>query len=318
MTRRIGLLDAPSNLGLRPLREGHVPGARHLPEALRGHGLAERLAAGLTVEEAGRVEPAPYASVPDQVTGYRNGPAHTEYTKRLADRVGELLDDGRFPLVLGGDCGIMLGPLLALRRRGDHGLAYLDGHADYAPPRDRAKAHGTRNVAGYALRLATGHGPEALADLDGLRPYVAEERTVALGYQWEPEDHEDVASELFEASAMARHSSADVRARGGEATARAALDVLEDAASGGFWIHLDADVLDRGVMPAVDSPNPDGLSLETLTALLAGLLSSPRAIGMNVAIYDPDVDPDGSAGAALTGVLVNSFTQAWGSRGEPS
>ncbi|WP_034484074.1 arginase family protein [Actinomadura oligospora] len=306
MSRRVWLLDAPSNLGLRPLRDGHVPGARHLPEALRAHGLADLLDA----EEAGRVEPPPYASVPDPVTGYRNGPAHTAYTRLLAGRVGELLDDGRFPLVLGGDCGILLGPLLALRRRGDHGLAYLDGHADYAPPRDRAKAHGTRNVAGYALRLATGHGPAGLADLDGLRPYVAEERAVALGYQWEPEDHVDVASELFETSAIPKHSSADIRARGAEATARAALDVLEDPASDGFWIHLDADVLDRSVMPAVDSPNPDGLSLDALTGLLAVLLESPRAIGMNVAIYDPDVDPDGAAGAALTGVLANAFAEA--------
>ncbi|MEV4255796.1 arginase family protein [Spirillospora sp. NPDC049652] len=310
MTRRAALLEAPSNLGLRPLREGHVPGTRRLPEALRAHGLATRLAAHLPVEEAGRVEPAPYASVPDPVTGYRNGPAHTEYTLRLAGRVGELLDDGRFPLVLGGDCGILLGPLLALRRRGDHGLAYLDGHADYAPPRDRAGAHGTRNTAGYALRLATGHGPAGLADLDGLRPYVAEKRAVAIGYQWEPEDHDSIASEEFEASALPKYSSADVRARGGEATAAAALDVLEDPASGGFWIHLDADVLDRAVMPAVDSPNPDGLSLETLTGLLSVLLASPRAVGMNVSIYDPDVDPDGSAGAALTGVLADAFAAA--------
>ncbi|MFD5265001.1 arginase family protein [Streptomyces sp. NPDC058335] len=27
----------------------------------------------------------------------------------------------------------------------------------------------------------------------------------------------------------------------------------------GFWVHLDADVLDPTVMPAVDSPDPDGL-----------------------------------------------------------
>ncbi|MFC4909011.1 arginase family protein [Actinomadura gamaensis] len=306
MTRRVWLLDAPSNIGLRPLREGHVPGARHLPEALRAHGLATRLDA----EEAGRVEPPPYASVPDPITGYRNGQAHIAYTTQLADRVGELLDDGRFPLVLGGDCGILLGPLLALRRRGDYGLAYLDGHADYAPPRDRAKAHGVRNVAGYALRLATGHGPDGLTDLDGLRPYVAEERTVALGYQWEPEDHQDLASEIFESSAIPKFSSEEIRTRGAKAAAEAALDVLEDAASDGFWVHLDADVLDRGVMPAVDSPNPNGISLDDLAELLSVLLASPRVVGMNVAIYDPDVDPDGSAGASLVDALTTAFASS--------
>ncbi|MCP2340306.1 arginase family protein [Actinomadura rupiterrae] len=305
MARRVSLLDAPSNIGLRPLYEGHVPGVRRLPEALRAHGLAEKLDA----EEAGRVEAPGYAVVPDPVTGYRNGQAHIAYTAQLADRVAELLDDGRFPLVLGGDCGVLLGPLLALRRRGTYGLAYLDGHADYAPPRDRAKAHGVRNVAGYALRIATGHGADGLADLDGLRPFVAEERAVALGYQWEPEDHGVLASEEFDASAITRLSSADIRARGGKDAGAAALDVLEDAASDGFWIHLDADVLDRSVMPAVDSPNPNGLSLDELSDLLEVLLSSPRAVGMNVSIYDPDVDPDGTAGAALVGVLARAFSR---------
>jgi hypothetical protein len=39
----------------------------------------------------------------------------------------------------------------------------------------------------------------------------------------------------------------------------------------GYWLHLDVDVLDPGHLPAVDSPEPGGLSPEELTALLAAL-----------------------------------------------
>lgn len=69
-------------------------------------------------------------------------------------------------------------------------------------------------------------------------------------------------------------------------------------------MHLDADVLDPAVMPAVDSPDPDGLLPHELRPLLAGLLASDHCVGLNVTIYDPDLDPEGTAGALLADLLV--------------
>ncbi|MFD8202781.1 arginase family protein, partial [Streptomyces sp. NPDC059701] len=83
---------------------------------------------------------------------------------------------------------------------------------------------------------------------------------------------------------------------------------LEAGALDGFWVHLDADVLDPSVMPAVDSPDPDGLLPGELTALLRPLVRSPRCVGLNITIYDPDLDPDGSAGTLLTDLVVAAFT----------
>lgn len=77
----------------------------------------------------------------------------------------------------------------------------------------------------------------------------------------------------------------------------------------GFWVHLDADVLDPSVMPAVDSPDPDGLLPDELTALLKVLVHSERCVGLNVTIYDPDLDPDGSAGALLADLIVAAFAE---------
>ena len=58
-----------------------------------------------------------------------------DYSVALADVVARVIDAGEFPVVLGGDCSIVLGlPLLALRRRGRHGLLFLDGHADFYQP----------------------------------------------------------------------------------------------------------------------------------------------------------------------------------------
>lgn len=89
----------------------------------------------------------------------------------------------------------------------------------------------------------------------------------------------------------------------------------------GYWVHLDADVLDPSVMPAVDSPDADGLTPDELVALLRPLLASGRphcpegvggtpSVGLDITIYDPDLDPEGTAGALLTDIVVAALDQA--------
>ncbi len=76
------------------------------------------------------------------------------------------------------------------------------------------------------------------------------------------------------------------------------LDVADRADLDGYWIHLDVDILDPGVMPSVDTPDPGGLDPAELTDLFAAL--APRAIGAQVTVFDPDLDPDGSRARLLT------------------
>jgi arginase len=68
------------------------------------------------------------------------------------------------------------------------------------------------------------------------------------------------------------------------------------------------DILDAEVMPAVDSPDPGGIDHVQLQMLLRPLLASPKCIGIDVGIYDPDLDPDGIYAAELTDTLVASFS----------
>jgi arginase len=73
-----------------------------------------------------------------------------------------------------------------------------------------------------------------------------------------------------------------------------------------YWVHVDADVLDSALVPAVDSPALDGLTFDELSALLRLLLTG-EAIGMQVTVFDPDLDPDGSQARALTDCLVSAL-----------
>ncbi len=304
--RPVVALDAPSNLGLRPPAPGVEPGARKLPGALRRQGLLPRLGA----RDGGRVEAPAYSPDPDPEVGFRNGRALARYTRSLAGRVGTLHDEGAFVLVLGGDCSVLLGPALALRQRGRYGLAFIDGHDDYSYVRDRGRYAGLFTAAGLDLGLATGHGPTALVDLDGLRPYVRENDVVQLGLARAAEDGITHAVESFERSDIHTIAVDQIRGQGAVRAGRQARERLESRPIAGYWIHLDADVLDAAIMPAVDSPNPRGLRFDELTALLAELLRSDKAVGLELTILDPDLDPDGRYAARFADAVVAAFARS--------
>lgn len=278
--RNLSILDAPSNLGLRPPEEGSPPGCYKQPWALRNRGPLTRLRA----QDAGCVIPGRYQATWQPGAGTRNAVAIAEYSHALANRVGDLLDGGRWPLVIGGDCSILLGNALALKRRGRYGLAYIDAHTDFRHPGNEPEILA---AAGEDLALVTGRGDSRLIDLDGLGALVREDDLTVIGVR--PED--DDRAEL-EGLGIPFFDSAFLREAGPAATAKRALACLTENTAG-FWIHLDWDVVDRAEMPAVDSPEANGPTFRQLTPLLRHLVSSPRCVGMEVTIYDPDLDPTG-------------------------
>ncbi len=183
--RNLAILDAPSNLGPRPPEEGAVPGCYKLPWALRDKGLLGRLGA----EDAGGLAPPRYRAEWQPGDGDRNAGAIAAYSVTLADRLASLLDKGLFPVVLGGDCSILLGSALALRRRGRYGLVFLDAHSDFRYP-DNEPAIGA--AAGEDLAIVTGRGDARLTNLESRKPYVRDEDVHLVGVKVNDEHLEEV------------------------------------------------------------------------------------------------------------------------------
>ncbi|MET0135164.1 MAG: arginase family protein [Kibdelosporangium sp.] len=290
----IAVLDAPTNLGLRMPAPGVVPGCYKLAGAVRDQGLLTRIGA----RDAGYVVPPRYdISGWTAGDGIYHGDAVAEYTRRLAGRIAGLLDGGEFPVLLGGDCSILLASMLALRPRGRFGLAYLDGSADFLR---LAQAGRIGAAAGETLALVTGRGQADVTDIDGMGPYVQDQDIVVLGNR---SDDEDVAN-LADAG-IACWTSPRIQADGPAVVAARTLARFDGLA--GFWVHLDADVLDIDVLPAVDAPDPGGLRYPELIELLRPLLADDRCAGFQLTIFDPDLDPDGRYAAELTDAVVTAF-----------
>jgi arginase len=287
------IIEAPSVLGLFP------GGVETLPDALLAAGLAERLGAA----RAGRIEPPLYEADRDPQTLLRNPRAIADYSVALADVVGDSLKAGRRPIVLGGDCSIVLGCLLALKRRGRYGLLFLDGHADFYQP----EAEPNGEAASMELALATGRGPAVVTDIEGQRPLVRDEDVVALGCR-DADDAEAHGSQRIEETAIDVIDLASVRADGCEAAAARAVKRLSASALDGFWIHLDADVLDDEIMPAVDYRIPGGLSWNELATVVRTAAASGHAVGADITIFNPALDRGGTIARAFVDTLVKGLS----------
>jgi len=258
------------------------------------------LADGLAARRAGRVAAQGYSAVRDPQTKIMNPQALNRYSRSLADAVAAVLGNGEFPVVLGGDCSILLGTMLALRRRGRYGLLYIDGDADFYQPE-------VNPLSGAAsasdLAFATGRGPGIVSDIEGRRPLVRDDDVAVFACR-DAADRERRRCQPLPPGMLVVDRD-QVHRLGAAAAAREAMAFLtRDSGPGdGFWIHLDADVFDETIMTAVDDPRPDGLTWDEGVSALRTAVSSGGAVGLQVAIYNPDIDSDGSNGRGLAATV---------------
>jgi arginase len=215
---------------------------------------------------------------------------------------------GRFPLVVGGDCAVLLGALAGLRRSGPLSLIHVDGHSDFRHPGNYDAKTMQSAVAGMDLALATGRGDPLMTGWpDVPAPLVPDAQVVQIGER-EGRGPGFIWADVND-TAFNRIDVFDARERGAEAVMASAFATVGQQ-DWPFFLHFDVDVLDQTIMPAVDSPGSPGIDPAELRIILARLIADRRCAGMTVTIFDPDLDPDGSLAAWLVAFLGEVFSAA--------
>ena len=281
----VSLVLAPSNLGLRP-KNGKQPGTWPAPQVLMDAGLREALDA----VAAHRLERPLYEFQAQKGTRIRNGRSIRAFSLAVAAKVKDILAVHGFPVVIGGDCSVLLGSMLGLRQAGGRGLVHVDGHSDFAQEKSYATPQTLGAAAGMDLALATGRGEALLTDWPEVGVLAADADTIQVGERGrnQPgfmEYYGDILS-----TEISRMDVQDVIASGIAAAARRVIERLDNRGLDRAWLHVDLDVLDEKVMPAVDSPGSPGFDYRQLAELIAVLVISGRIAGADFAIYDPELD----------------------------
>ncbi|MFC0454238.1 arginase family protein [Rhodococcus jostii] len=222
----------------------------------------------------------------------------------LAEDLAVAMTDlpGRRPLVVGGDCSILLGIFPALRRHlGSAGLWFVDGHPDYLDGR----SSDTGETADMELAVLTGVGAEALITLSGTPPMIRASDIVLIGHRTEGLDAAS-AAELARLPPDLRRIEAPRVAGDAIAAGRQAAEWLAGTGNG-VWLHLDLDVLDPESLGAVTYPQQGGLDWGQLADVVAPLARSPRLVGVSVADFRPDLDPAGDQATRVLDFLGRSL-----------
>jgi arginase len=209
------------------------------------------------------------------------------------------LHDGRFPLVIGGDCPILLGCLGAPSFK-TPGVLFVDGHEDAWAPLASNTGEAADMELGFLLGLAVDTLP---ADLAAELPRLEPRRVTVIGARDAAGLAEAGVPSIDRLVEIIRPESVDpdtAHRLGGDAVRRL-------GRAGRPWLHVDLDVLGTSSLAAVDYRQPGGIDWSTLLRLSQGALADGAVAGWTVTIYNPDLDPDRSGAHAIVRYLVDAL-----------
>lgn len=277
----IAIIGAPVDLGAG--RRGVDMG----PSAIRVAGLGKRLAAlGYTIEDRGNVAVEQAEAIPA-------GPANSHHLPEIADacgRVAELvtaaLEQGKLPLILGGDHSISAGSVSGVaqfyqQRNEAIGIIWMDAHADMNTPETTPSG----NVHGMPLASLIGDGPPELVNLCGYSPKVDPRNVAIIGLR----DVDPLEAQHVKATGVRAFTMRDIDERGMPAVMQEAI-ALASAGTAGIHLSFDMDSIDPDEAPGVGTPVRGGLSYREMHLAMEILADSGQLVSLEVVEVNPVLD----------------------------
>ena len=259
-------------------------GIAEAPDALRASDLVQAVASvGLEVKDLGDVQ----CTLPPREMKNPKllNPAQViVLSKAIAPRVERSIRSGYFPLILGGEDGILMGIIAGLQDglKKRIGLIYVDAHGDFNTPDTTPSGL----IGGMNVAIVAGRGPEQLANIFGKRPQLPEEAIVLFGQR----DLDPLEKAALDSSKVTVISTEDVKQMGAAAAMRKAIHILKPQVDK-LYFHMDVDVLDPGEMSALILPVPNGLTLKEIMEALEVVGSSGLLCGAAFMVFNARKDP---------------------------
>ena len=301
---RIALIGAPSSAA------GFLPGSEKAPAALRKAGLLEKLqSVGYEVNDLGDC-PVHLFADDEEHKRARNLPEIVAALNDLKPRAEQAIKSGALVLVLSGDCALSIGLLTGARRYYKNvSLLWFDRDADLNTPASTPSGR----IDGMVLAGIIGKGSPELVRFWGEPPLVREPDTVIFGLE-----RVDPPEQEFLIRTPMRHVyAADVQLKGAAKSAHDALALLH-ADSREFVLHLDCDVIAQEDFAATNVPGSGGLSLSDVKSALAEFASHKNLLGLDIAQYNPDRDPDGSGAQKLVSLITDVLAARLAAHSSPA
>jgi arginase len=291
---RICVIGVPMDLGAD--RRGVDIGA----SAIRYAGLNDQLQRlGYSVNDIGNI-------VVPQPESQPIGDPHVKYlepiiqvSQDLANAVSSALQNGEFPLILGGDHSIALGSITGVARvHQDIGVIWIDAHGDF----NTHETTPSGNIHGMILGALVGLGHPSLTGIGGWSPKVNAQTIVVVGAR----DLDPKEQELLRQQKIHVFTMTDIDQRGMSDVMREALEVA-CRAQHGFHLSLDMDSLDPREAPGVGTPVRGGLTYREAHLAMEVIAASGRMVSMDAVEVNPILDRENATAHLAVELILSAL-----------
>lgn len=285
---KIALLGSPTSAAALAL------GTEGAPAALRAAGLVDRLTSiGYSVADLGD-DPQQLYQEGNESPRARNIPRIIKSLEALKPRVEQAVKSAALPVILSGDCSVVLATIAGVRRYFRNvALVYVDRDADLNVPATSPSGC----VDGMVISHVIGRGAAELVRFWPDTPLVREPDVALFGVARLDRAEEEALQRI----PLRRYLAADVQRKGAAAAAEAAIEGIH-ASTHEFVLHIDVDVI--ADFAATKVPASDGLRLEEVRDALTVFAKQKHLAAIDVAGYNPTKDSEGAGAKLLVDLLA--------------
>jgi len=297
MKEKISIVGAPMDLG--QLRRGVDMG----PSAIRYAGVVERLESlGYQVDDLGDIEIGRDRLTTDPLTGLRNLEAVVQASTKIAEKVDRIMEEGSFPLVLGGDHSIAIGTLAGISKHFDNlGVIWFDAHGDLNTPETSPSG----NIHGMPLAVSLGLGETSLTHIGGYCPKIQPENIVIIGAR----SLDEGEKKLIKERGIKVYSMHEIDRLGIPKVIEETIAYFKDRLDG-VHLSLDLDGLDPLYAPGVGTPVEGGLNYRESHLAMEMLFESGIITSVEFVEVNPILDEHNKTGILAVGLLASLFGES--------
>lgn len=293
MNKNISIIGVPLDLGAD--RRGVDMG----PSAIRYAGVVDRLEKmGLNIQDKGDI-PVTRPHTFTETDNHKYLDEVVEANTRLAEAVSGIMEEGRFPLVLGGDHSIALGTVAGVAKHVKNlGVIWFDAHGDL----NTGETSPSGNIHGMPLAASLGYGHERLVQIGGFAPKLKPENVVIIGAR----DLDAGERELIKRIGLKVFTMHEIDKLG---MAR----VMEEAIAhvsrntDGVHLSLDLDGLDPHDAPGVGTPVIGGISYREGHVALEMLADADILCSAEFVEVNPILDRENMTARVAVALMSSAF-----------
>jgi arginase len=218
----------------------------------------------------------------------------------LGEKVTASLQDGHFPLCIGGDHSMAIGSIAGVSafcraRHKSFGIIWIDAHTDM----NTEDTTPSGNIHGMSMAVSLGLGNHALTHVLGFSPKVLPSDCTLVGIlKIDPLERENIRK-----LEIAVHTMSDIDRKGVHTTIQNILTAMSHIDH--LHISFDLDSVDPTLAAGVGTPVAGGLTYREVHLIMETIAECGCMGSMDIAEVNPILD-NGNVSARLATEIVSS------------